>query len=892
MATTKAKAKAATKTPAKAAKATSKTTGKADSPQARASRKKTAQAKPSAASRKAAAGKATASPAAWSYVDRKTGEPQALSYTDLKIVASAPPLVQPPPATRSASLVVGAGADTGVQTVVYIHGIGNKPEASVLKCQWDSALFGANLGDRSRMAYWVNREYYPTPSNETCAAEDKVNLDDDEASTRAIMSLAGNTPVSETAALEAEIEALTTDPAQQEFLYAIARKMIDRSALDAASADDSISGIGGTGDRGNIGIRALPLPAFLRRLITRTLTRAFMRDVNDFLFQPQKRQAMEQSLTERLAAGGGPFVVIAHSQGTMIAYNVLRQLSKQECDVRLFVTLGSPLGLTEVKDVLRQWTPDGVLRIPDCVTRWVNVADRLDPISLDDDLSNDYEPKGGIDNHSAFFLNPDSPRHPHSATGYLKTEAVQTAVRDTVGKAFAQPVARTIITKDLVESLENSFRRERHQTLIQLAVGDAATSTETLAKVGDQLEQAVAGLIEKSGDRLEDAKVDRMKRFLSAELTRFEIESLRTQFKDLHIERIWRNAAKRALVHLSTNTVQARPANLGYAALGRKITWAVLDTGIRADHPHFAKYQNIERQFDCTKSGAPVEASEEVSARLDRNGHGTHVAGVIAGYAELPLKTGEPNSVFAGMAPECKLYGYKVLNDQGGGRDSWIIKALDHIADLNENAGRLVIQGVNLSLGGSFDPSVYGCGHTPMCQELRRLWGQGVLVVLAAGNEGYALLQTADGEVPSNIDLSIGDPANLEEAIAVGSIHKSNPHTYGISYFSSRGPTADGRRKPDLVAPGEQILSASHAFKAKAANKATAEDHYVEMSGTSMAAPHVSGILAAFLSIRREFISYPNRVKTLLLDNCTDLGRDPYVQGRGMPNLVKMLANS
>ena len=146
--------------------------------------------------------------------------------------------------------------------------------------------------------------------------------------------------------------------------------------------------------------------------------------------------------------------------------------------------------------------------------------------------------------------------------------------------------------------------------------------------------------------------------------------------------------------------------------------------------------------------------------------------------------------------------------DQGTGQDSYIIKALDKIAEINNSSSQLVIHGVNLSLGGSFDPSVYGCGHTPLCQELRRLWRQGVLVCLAAGNEGYAILRSETGLVPTNIDLSIGDPANLDEAVAIGSVHKTNPHTYGISYFSSRGPTADGRRKPDVVAPGESVLSA------------------------------------------------------------------------------------
>ena len=332
--------------------------------------------------------------------------------------------------------------------------------------------------------------------------------------------------------------------------------------------------------------------------------------------------------------------------------------------------------------------------------------------------------------------------------------------------------------------------------------------------------------------------------------------------------------------------VQVRPAHLGYGARGQGITWAVLDTGIAARHPHFRRpdgRNSVLEQWDCTRAGAPVRhrPGEAGFDALDGNGHGTHVAAIIAG--------GVAGSEYVGMAPEAQLIGFKVLKDSGDGEDAFIIKALDQIAELNEKAGRLVVHGINLSLGGAFDPMSYNCGHTPLCQELRRLWNQGVLVCVAAGNEGYAVLEGADGPIQSNMDLSIGDPANLEEGITVGSVHKSNPHTYGVSYFSSRGPTADGRAKPDLVAPGERILSAAHT----AAADATAErDLYVEMSGTSQATPHVSGLLAGFLSVRREFVGYPNRVKQILLANCTDLERDAYVQGRGLPNLVKMLLNT
>jgi len=226
---------------------------------------------------------------------------------------------------------------------------------------------------------------------------------------------------------------------------------------------------------------------------------------------------------------------------------------------------------------------------------------------------------------------------------------------------------------------------------------------------------------------------------------------------------------------------------------------------------------------------------------------------------------------------------YKVLRDDGVGEDAWIIKALDHIAARNAGrAGSLAVHGVNLSLGGGFDHTVYGCGFSPICTELRRLWRNGVLVVVACGNEGKLRVVTPDGDVEVNATMSVGDPANLEECIAVGSVHTQRPHLYGVSPFSSRGPTADGRAKPDVVAPGERVPSCNAAWRG-------GQPHYREASGTSLAAPQVSGLLAAFLSARPEFQGRPDEVKALLLATCSDLGRDRYHQGRGLPNLMAML---
>jgi subtilisin family serine protease len=142
------------------------------------------------------------------------------------------------------------------------------------------------------------------------------------------------------------------------------------------------------------------------------------------------------------------------------------------------------------------------------------------------------------------------------------------------------------------------------------------------------------------------------------------------------------------------------------------------------------------------------------------------------------------------------------------------------------------------------------------------------------------------------MQLSINDPGNAELAITVGSTHRDMPHTYGVSYFSSKGPTGDGRLKPDLVAPGEKIIScAAGQRKQKAidAMPGQTDCQYVEDSGTSMAAPHVSGVIAAFLSIRNEYIGKPEIVKEIFLKTATDLKRDRYFQGQGLVDLMRAI---
>jgi len=367
-----------------------------------------------------------------------------------------------------------------------------------------------------------------------------------------------------------------------------------------------------------------------------------------------------------------------------------------------------------------------------------------------------------------------------------------------------------------------------------------------------------------------------------ARLTKAEILKLAETGRPV-LYRIWLNHAVRALSSL--RAIQADAALAGFQAAGRGIVWAVADSGI-APHGHFDGHRNLElpegiEHRDFTGGNDPL---------ADEFGHGTHVAGILAGAAPKgALVAGAAaETPPRGIAPETKLLSLKVLGRDGCGEVSDILAALDYVQQINHYGRRMLVHGLNLSLGYEFDPEWFACGASPLCQEIDRLVHSGVCVVVAAGNSGYGWQNSQHtGMTPTCLDLTINDPGNAELAITVGSTHRERPHTYGVSYFSSKGPTGDGRMKPDLVAPGERIVSCAAPGKAPAGVEWRLA--YVEDSGTSMAAPHVSGAAAAFLSVRPEFIGRPLDVKEIFLQTATDLRRAPHFQGRGMVNLFRAL---
>jgi len=358
------------------------------------------------------------------------------------------------------------------------------------------------------------------------------------------------------------------------------------------------------------------------------------------------------------------------------------------------------------------------------------------------------------------------------------------------------------------------------------------------------------------------------------------------------VYQIWLDETTYAHLLNSTDTVKATSCWRTFDARGKGITWAVMDTGINADHPHFATWNTVNRNLSRNFSSSATPDDQE--------GHGTHVAGIIAGMVPA-WETGKPYRAAtfveeegdspqiadltappSGVAPLAKLLNIKVLNDDGTGSASAAIRGLEYLRKLNDVTRGIQVDGVNMSLGYPFDPKSYGCGYSPLCQEVTRAVESGLIVVISCGNWGYGQVKMETGELAAvAVVSSISDPANSEAAICVGSVHKSSPHLYGVSYFSSKGPTADGRMKPDLVAPGEKIISC-HAHPEEGF-------HYKEASGTSAAAPHVSGAIAAFLSGHQEFRGDPERIKQIFVKTATDLGRDRAYQGAGMVDLLRAM---
>ena len=290
---------------------------------------------------------------------------------------------------------------------------------------------------------------------------------------------------------------------------------------------------------------------------------------------------------------------------------------------------------------------------------------------------------------------------------------------------------------------------------------------------------------------------------------------------------------------------------------GRTIDWGVFAPLLRIPHDeHYEAHKHI-----------PPDA-------LD---HGTHVAGILGANWTKTDDNGLDQDL-VGVCPDIEMYDIRILDENGNGDEFTVMAALQFVRWLNERHDYMTVHGVNMSLSIPHDVANYACGRTPVCDEAERTVSSGIVVVVAAGNQGYRTYTTPDG-ISANAynTISITDPGNADMVITVGATHRARPHTYGVSYFSSRGPTGDGRLKPDLVAPGEKITAPLPNGMSGLKD------------GTSMAAPHVSGAAAMLMARHNELVGLPVRIKQILCQTATDLGRERYFQGAGMLDILRAM---
>ena len=281
---------------------------------------------------------------------------------------------------------------------------------------------------------------------------------------------------------------------------------------------------------------------------------------------------------------------------------------------------------------------------------------------------------------------------------------------------------------------------------------------------------------------------------------------------------------------------------------GEGVTAAILDTGI-VRHPDFDG--RILSFHDFVRNNKSI---------YDDSGHGTHVAGCLAGNGRLS------NGIYAGVAPKCNLVIGKVLDHNGDGTLSDMIKGVKWILSVRE---QYRIKIINISVGES--EVTRNDLEEELIQLLKKAWEYGMIVIAAAGNGGPA-------------PMTISPIATSNDCITVGCHDGEYKSEHLCEKYSARGPTTQNMKKPDIVAPGTDIISCNKDFRL---GKHGYINAYIKKSGTSMATPLVAGAAALVLQAYPHYKNY--EVKRKILHAAKDLGEKWSKQGWGMLNVNKML---
>lgn len=290
--------------------------------------------------------------------------------------------------------------------------------------------------------------------------------------------------------------------------------------------------------------------------------------------------------------------------------------------------------------------------------------------------------------------------------------------------------------------------------------------------------------------------------------------------------------------------------NVVQAGGGRNITIAVLDTGV-AKHPDFEDRILGFRDFTNGKREP-----------YDDSGHGTHVCGIACGSGLLSAGR------YRGMAPKANLVVGKVLDEKGDGAVETMLEGISWVMQKKDEWGIRILN-VSVGVGRLMNEKK----EDILREKLESAWQKGMLVVCAAGNNGPACETLSSiGKSPSLITVGCHD----------GEYYKEKKNR--CASYSARGARFDTVRKPDIVAPGTEIISCNGTFRKNRSGYANA---YIAKSGTSMATPIVSGALALLLQKHPEYDN--ETAKRKLLFTAEDLKEPWYQQGWGMLNVSRLL---
>ncbi|OYD07003.1 S8 family peptidase [Paludifilum halophilum] len=324
------------------------------------------------------------------------------------------------------------------------------------------------------------------------------------------------------------------------------------------------------------------------------------------------------------------------------------------------------------------------------------------------------------------------------------------------------------------------------------------------------------------------------------------------------VSKIYFDREVQALLDVASKSVGAVDVREHEGLSGKGVTIAVLDTGI---HPH----------DDLTKPEERISGFADLVGEkqdpYDDQGHGTHCAGDAAGNGHLS------EGLYTGPASEANVVGVKVLDKEGGGRLSTVIRGVEWCIQHREE---LDIRVISLSLGA---PAFESYRDDPLAQACEAAWHSGIVVCAAAGNQGpYPGTISTPGIDP--VIITVGS-ADDQDTIERGDDEKAP--------YSSRGPTLDLLVKPDIYAPGTNIISLSvpDSPLEEELPENRVGDYYISLSGTSMATPVCAGVVALMLEANPRLS--PNDVKSILKSTAAEMEGDQagYIDSRRAVDLAK-----